>query len=333
MYPGNQMLAILAALSATMAWSLTFIVPNVVGNASIFNFYAVEFLMLGLLSAGYLVLCRGARRTLRPHDCWVAAGLGVLGFPAYCLAVTGATICAGPVMAPAFVSLVPVALAISGNLCERTVAWRRLGVPLSLATGGLVLVNWGDWSGPDAGDVPVAGIALALMAIALWVGFGLWNQRALACRPSMDTQVWTALMLCGAGGGMLAFTPIGLSVGVLGIPGPGVPVPSATRLLAWAAVLGILVNVWGGWAWNYSSKSLPVVLAAQLITMEPTFGTLLGLWVRRRWPTWSEGVGMALLLMGVVTAIQRFQRPRCAPCRPAQAPQPGDRDVRKLRLL
>jgi drug/metabolite transporter (DMT)-like permease len=37
--------------------------------------------------------------------------------------------------------------------------------------------------------------------------------------------------------------------------------------------------------------------------MESVFGTMLGLLIRRRWPTLVEGVGMIVLLAGVVTTI------------------------------
>jgi drug/metabolite transporter (DMT)-like permease len=55
-----------------------------------------------------------------------------------------------------------------------------------------------------------------------------------------------------------------------------------------------------------------VALSAQLITMESVFGTLLGLLVRRRWPTLVEGAGMLVLLAGVAMAIRIFQEPPLA---------------------
>jgi threonine/homoserine efflux transporter RhtA len=48
------------------------------------------------------------------------------------------------------------------------------------------------------------------------------------------------------------------------------------------------------------------VLAAQLITLEPTFGAVFGLLVHHRLPTLAETVGIAVLLVGVAIAVRIF---------------------------
>jgi len=53
----------------------------------------------------------------------------------------GAAIFAGPVIAPAFLGLVPVVLAVAGNLRRRTVSWNVLILPLALTALGLSPYN------------------------------------------------------------------------------------------------------------------------------------------------------------------------------------------------
>jgi drug/metabolite transporter (DMT)-like permease len=72
--------------------------------------------------------------------------------------------------------------------------------------------------------------------------------------------------------------------------------------------LAIFANVGGAMAWTFASQRLPVALSAQMITMEPTSATILGLLVHRRWPSAAELIGMVVLLMGVVIAIGIFTR-------------------------
>ncbi|MGH9562015.1 MAG: EamA family transporter, partial [Terracidiphilus sp.] len=151
-----------------------------------------------------------------------------------------------------------------------------------------------------------------------WTLFGLMNQAALARRPKMDAGVWTGLIMVGATVAMLAFLPIGLLLGLFEIPRIGLHWPQAAPLLMWSAILALFSNVGGAFAWTFASRSLPVALSAQLITVEPASATVLGLLIHRRWPSIAEGAGMVVLLVGVIIAIGIFSRPA-----PAAEPAPA----------
>jgi len=301
---------IAAALFAASAWSLTFLVPAVIGDYSIFDFYLVSFAISGVLSAGLLILRSKATRRLKVRDWLVACWLGWIGYLGYSLALTGATINAGPVLASAFLGMVPVVLGIAGNLRQRTVAWRNLVPPLTLAVVGLFLVNWSNLGRTGAVRSLRLGIPLAILVVILWTWFGLLNQSALVKRPQISVAIWTALMLGGAALGMIAFVPVGLLTGVFEIPRLGLHWKAAAALYIWSTVLAVVSNIGGALAWTFASKHLPIALAAQLITMEPAFGAVLALSIRRQWPTSPESVGMVLLLVGVVIAVQIFHGER-----------------------
>jgi drug/metabolite transporter (DMT)-like permease len=317
----SMMLGIIAAVLAAVSWSLSFIVPFVIGNYSVFDFTLVEFVFSGVLSVG--LLWRNARsvRLLRPTDWLAACSLGIIGYVGYFLAVMGAAVYAGPVIAPAFLGLVPVVLAVAGNLRERTVPWNSLALPLSLATVGLLLVNASDLakSGPLEMRSFALGVPLAILAVTLWTTFGLMNQSALAKRPEMDAGVWTALIMAGAGLAMLVFIPVGLLFGVFEIPRLGLNWDPAGPLLLWAGALAIFANLGGAMAWTFASQRLPVALSAQLITMEPASAMVLGLVVHRRLPSVTEVLGMVVLLSGVVIAIGIFSRQGECKVEPAAA--------------
>jgi drug/metabolite transporter (DMT)-like permease len=304
----SVLIGILAALLAALAWSLNFIVPFVIGAYSIFDIALVRFFVSGLLASTYLMIKWKTVRHLKLEDWLMTFALGMVGYLVYFQALAAAAMYAGPVIAPAFLALVPVVLAIAGNLRQPTIAWRHLVVPFALATFGLLLVNWGSFDRSAIAEAPslLIGIPLAILAAACWVWFGLLNQSALAKRPQMDAGVWTALIMTGASLGMFAFVPFGILLNVFAASRLGIGWSVAASLYVWGTLLALTASLGGAFAWTFASQRLPVALSAQLITMESVFGTTLGLLIRRRWPTFTEGVGMIVLLTGVAAAIHIF---------------------------
>jgi drug/metabolite transporter (DMT)-like permease len=227
-----------------------------------------------------------ARRKLHPLQLrdWLMTGwLGFIGYLGFLLTVAGAAIYAGPVIAPAFLSLVPVTLAIAGNLRQRTLSWPRLAVPLTFAAAGLLLVN-----------------ASGLQQIGTFP----------ARRPKISASVWTALIMVSAGLEVLAFLPIGLWLGVFEIPPLGLSWDGARPLYLWGTALALLSSVGGALAWTIAARRLPVALAAQLVAMETVFGTAFGLIARHQAPTSAELGGMTVLIVGVLAAIRIFHDQR-----------------------
>jgi drug/metabolite transporter (DMT)-like permease len=315
----TMFVGIIAAALAAVSWSLSFIVPFVIGKYSLFDFALVEFVFSGVLSLGLLWRNAKAVRMLRPGDWLAGCSLGLIGYVCYFSAVMGAAVYAGPVIAPAFLGLVPVVLAVAGNLRERTVSWRSLVLPLTLAAVGLLLVNGSGFIQSRSLQTRslLLGIPLALLAVTFWTLFGLFNQSALAKRPHMDAGVWTALIMAGAGLAMLVFFPLGMSMGLFQIPRLGLGWDVAGPLILWGAGLAIFANVGGAMAWTFASQRLPVALCAQMITMEPTSATILGLLVHRRWPSVAEVLGIVVLLSGVAIAIGIFTRSTMNAAQPA----------------
>lgn len=316
----SMLLGILAAGLAAFSWSLGFIVPFVIGGYTVFDFTLIEFVFSGLLGLGLLWRHAPTVRKLPLRDWLTGGSLGLIGYLGYFLAVMGAAVYAGPVIAPAFLGLVPVVLGVAGNLRDRTVPWNSLALPMTLALLGLLLVNGGGLlQSPAApGKSLLLGIPLALVAVTCWTTFGLLNQAALAQRPRMDAGVWTALIMAGTGLAMLLFFPLGTYLGLFAIPRLGLQWHNAAPLILWAAGLALFANLGGALAWTFASQRLPVALAAQMITLEPTSAAILGLLVHRRWPSAIEVCGMTLLLVGVIIAIGLFSR--AAAARAAAAP-------------
>jgi drug/metabolite transporter (DMT)-like permease len=308
----STLIGIVAALFAAFAWSLNFVVPFVIGDYSVFDFALFRFGISGAAGMGFLLWKWDTIRGLGVRDWLAAFRLGFIGYLGYFLTVAGGAIFAGPVIAPAFLGLVPVVLAVAGNLRQKSVSWSALILPLALAAVGLAFVNVSIFDPASIASIRslAVGIPLAIAAVGLWTWFGLANQRALVERPRMDAGVWTALILVGGGVEMLAFMPVGLALGVFNFPELGLGWDAAGPLYLWSISLAILASVGGALAWTFAAQRLPVALSAQLIVSETVFGTIFGLAVHGRLPTLTEILGIAFLVAGIMTAIRVFHGER-----------------------
>ncbi len=304
----SYLMGVAAALFGALAWSLNFVVPFVIGDYSIFDFALFRFVIPAALGMLFLLYKRDAIRALTRTDWLTTFFLGFIGYLAYFLTVAGAAIFAGPVIAPAFLGLVPVVLAIAGNLTRKVVSWRALSLSVLLTMVGLAFVNASilDATSMASAGSPAIGILLAMAAVGLWTWFGLANQKALAARPNFDAHIWTALILAGGGLEMLAFGPIGLALGVFNIPLLGLGWENAAPIYIWGTALAVFASIGGALAWTFASQRLPVALSAQLLVSETIFGTIFGLAVHGRLPTLIEAGGLAVLTAGVLVTIRVF---------------------------
>jgi drug/metabolite transporter (DMT)-like permease len=305
-------IGVLAALFAAFAFSLNFVVPFIIGGYSTFDFALIRHVVSALVGLCILFSQKGVTQHLTLRNCLSTIWLAFIGYVGYFLTVTGAAIFAGPVIAPAFLGLVPIALMIIGNQRQGSLPWRFLMTPLMLVLIGLAFVNGTAFTAEGFDSVRSfwIGVPLALAAVALWVGFAVANQAALAARPEMPSGVWSALILVGGGVLMLAFYPAGAAMGLFQLPKLGFGWRAAGSLYLWGTSFALLATVCGVWAWNVASRSLPVALAAQLIVSETAFGVIGGLIVHARWPTAMEAGGVAVLVTGVVLSVRIFYKRR-----------------------
>ncbi|WP_367375056.1 DMT family transporter [Pseudomonas lini] len=301
----NIIAGVTLAVVATLSWALNFIAPYVTGAYSIYDLMVIRFLIAGALGVVVMVLCRAQLRCLRRNQQFLAAGLGVIGYLGYSTCIAAGVIFGGPVLTPAFIGMVPVLLALLSNATKKTLPWRRLMIPLTFLTGGLVLTNISSINQPVAGHGSwLMGLIFSVCAVVLWLAFSLLNQSALEKLPANASGVWTGLMMAGAGMGTVCLLPVVQALDLLKLPILGFSVSLAGHLYVWGLVIAVMSSLAGAWAWNAASHRLPMVLSGQLISLESLFATLLGLLFQSRLPTPLEASGLAAVLAGVVMAVR-----------------------------
>jgi drug/metabolite transporter (DMT)-like permease len=301
----NIIAGVTLAVVATLSWALNFVAPYVTGAYSIYDLMIVRFLIAGALGVSVVVLCRAQLRFLRRNQQLLAASLGVIGYLGYSSCIAAGVIFGGPVLTPAFIGMVPVLLALLSNATKKTLPWRRLTLPLTFLTGGLLLSNLSSINQPAAGDGSwLLGLVFSIAAVVLWLAFSLLNQSALEKLPANTSGIWTGLMMTGGGMGTLCLIPVVQALDLLKLPSLGFSGSLAGHLYVWGLVIAVMSSLVGAWAWNAASRRLPMVLSGQLISLESLFATLLGLLFQGRLPTALEASGLAAVLIGVVMAVR-----------------------------
>lgn len=301
----NIIAGVTLAVVATLSWALNFVAPYVTGAYSIYDLTIIRFLIAGTLGVGVVMLCRARLRLLRRDQQLLAASLGVIGYLGYSTCIAAGVIFGGPVLTPAFIGMVPVLLALISNATKKTIQWRKLTIPLTFLTGGLLLSNISSINQPVAGEGSwLMGLVFSISAVVLWLAFSLLNQSALGKLPANVSGIWTGLMMAGAGMGTLCLLPVVQALDLLKLPTLGFSVSLAGHLYVWGFVIALMSSLVGAWAWNAASRRLPMVLSGQLISLESLFATLLGLLFHSRLPTPLEASGLAAVLAGVVMAVR-----------------------------
>lgn len=305
-------LGILAGLATGALWGLIFIAPLAVAPYSGVDLAIGRYLMF--MAASLIVLALvGARMRCLPLAGWLnGVWLGVLGYAIFYGFLVIAVAHAGVQIAAVVLGLLPIFLAIAGNL-SAGLKWRALALPLLLIALGLLVVNGfalKEAGTPGARGEIVLGILAALGSVASWVGYGILNARAVGCIPNLDTLGWTSLQGVGAGIGIVLFGLAAEPFGYVHLFDLGFRWPEARDLVFWSVITGVFGG-WGAtWLWNVTSSRLPLVLSGQLYVSEPVFGVIYGFLWEQRLPTLPEAFGITAVFAGVLLSIAAVGRAR-----------------------
>ena len=309
-----MLLGVFAGIGACALWGLAFIAPLVAAPYSPFDLTVARYLLFGFASLALLASRKfHALRKLRWSDLIHFAALGFAGNVGYYLAASLAVPLVGPEIVALVIRTLPVIIGLLGNRGRSKLPLRELAVPLLLIVLGLCLVNGTALATANmAGTTSTfaAGLALTIVATALWAWYGVRNASALAARPVILPAEWTALTGVGTLLALIPVLPIGWALGLSNVPSLGFEGLDAMRFFFWALILAALPSWAATWAWSITSRSLPLSLAGQLIVFETIFALAYGAFYNGQLPNLGEVSGAALMLAGVVAVLRIFSRQR-----------------------
>ena len=274
--------AVFAAIAVLILWSYSWIVmKQALKYAGPFDFVALRYLIGAAVLFGALAL---SGRSLRPPPLLPTVLIGVLQTALFQGLAQWALVSGGAGKVALLAYTMPFwSVLLAWPLLAETPSPRQW-VGLALAASGLVCIIE-PWQGLGSGLSTV----LALLAGFAWAGGTVLSKR-LFTRHEVSPLALTAWqMLAGA-----------LALGSVALIVPQRPVVWNLRFIAALAYAAILASsvAWG--LWLLVIKRLPTAVATVSSLGVPILSVLLAWAILHEQPTVWEGVGIALILLGLV---------------------------------
>lgn len=297
---------ILAGLTTCALWGLTFVAPRVVEPFSAWDLTVARYGIFGIASLLLMLHPRFRPTGIAPRRMTVGLLLGGAGYVGYFVSAAFAVKLSGAAIPPLIIGTMPVLLAVIANWRNKTVPWRSVAIPLAMIAAGVLVVNLDAlaMTGLEDRNNVVLGSLAAVVALAIWIAYGLANAAVMRSADGPDGLRWTGVQGIGAAIGsalLLPLTSFGDASGDVG------------AFVAVALVMGLAGSWLATWCWIVASRRLPLALAAQLIVAETVFGLAYGFAFEARLPSPAELIGCVLQVLGVIVGVAAFARPEAVP--------------------
>ena len=312
----NLFLGLLCGLVAGAFWGGVFLAPKLLDAFTPLQMTAGRYIAYGLASAVLLIPAwRTVMGRMDGRDWRDLFLLSLLGNLIYYVGLSVSVQSSGVALASLIIGLLPVTVTLVGahsgkGRAGEGVPLRRLAAPLALIVAGGVCINVSVFTeGHGAGiGKQVVGVLGALLALAMWTAYAVWNARRLAATPKFNSHEWS--LLTGVATGLLSLVLV--PVFFLGgkVHAPAAHTPEAWGwfwMVSFAVAIG--ASVIGNGLWNAASRLLPLSLSGQMIVFETLFALLYGFLHEGRWPRGLEAAAIALMLVGVLWSV-RLHRPK-----------------------
>ena len=302
----NLFLGLLCGLIAGAFWGGVFLAPKLLDAFTPLQVTAGRYIAYGLASIVLLApVWRSVMGRMEGRDWRDLFLLSLLGNLIYYVGLAISVQTSGVALASLVIGLLPVTVTLLGAKPGEGVPLRKLIAPLALVVAGGVCINVAVFTqnqGVGLGK-QLIGLLGALLALAVWTVYAVWNARRLATTPKFTSHEWS--LLTGVATGLLSLVLVPAF-----FLGGKAHVPAAWGwfwMVSFAVAIG--ASVIGNGLWNAASRYLPLSLSGQMIVFETLFALLYGFLHEGRWPHGLETAAIVLMLAGVVWSV-RLHRPK-----------------------
>ncbi|MDR6626356.1 DMT family transporter [Caulobacter segnis] len=308
--PRNLLLGLLCGVIAGAFWGGVFLAPKLLSDFTPLQATAGRYLAYGLAAAVLLAPnWKAVMARMDGRDWRDLLLLSLLGNLIYYVGLAVAVQSAGVALASLVIGLLPVTITLVGAPSRKEgpgqgTPIRRLIAPLALIVAGGVCINLDAFAaaGRAGAGRTLVGLSGALLALAVWTAYAVWNARRLAATPKFNSHEWS--LLTGVATGLLSLVIVVPAFAV----GGETHAASAWGLF-WGVSFAVAIgaSVIGNGLWNAASRLLPLSLSGQLIVFETVFALLYGFLHEGRWPRPLENAAIVLMLAGVLWSARRHR--------------------------
>ena len=304
----------LYALAAGLMWGLVFVGPLLLPEYPGALQSVGRYLAFGLIALPLAWADRRALARLTRADWVEALKLAAIGNLLYYLCLSSAIQRAGGPLPTMIIGTLPVVIAVCANLRngarDGRLPWARLALPLALIAAGIACVNQVELAALRADEAAdparyAFGALLAVGALVCWTWYPLRNADWLRAHPDRSPRAWATAQ--GVATLPLALAGYALLWGGMALGGAELPMPFGPRpafFIGLMFAIGLLASWLGTLCWNQASQRLPTALAGQLIVFETLAALAYAFMLRAAWPAPLTLAGIALLIVGVITALR-----------------------------
>ncbi len=314
------------ALAAGLMWGLVFVAPTLLPGYPALLLSCARYIAFGLIALPLACWDRVQLARLSAADWREALKLSLVGNLLYYACLAAAIQRAGGPLPTMIIGTLPVVIAVVSNLRDQArdgqLPWARLMPSLALIAIGIGCVNHVEWAlmradtRADLGRY-LGGAALALAAVACWTWYPLRNADWLRAHAQPGAGRSPRAWATAQG---LATLPLALAGGAAywawtALSGDPFPMPFGPQPLFFMGLMfaiGLLASWLGTLCWNEASQRLPTTLVGQLIVFETLAALTYAYVLRGQWPQPLTLLGVALLVAGVLWALNMRPTPLAA---------------------
>jgi len=296
---------VLCALGAGLLWGLVFVAPLMLWDYPPAMLAFGRYTAFGLIALPLAWRDRTRLLALERKDWLAALELGLIGNILYYLCLAAAIQRADAPLPTLIIGTLPLVIAITSNIHEASLPWRRLLPALTVIACGIALVNHHELQRLQSGrgiDY-LLGAILACGALVCWTWYPIRNARWLKRRPQIASSTWASAQgLATLPPALLGLLLYGAFAQQTGFDFPLGPRP--THFVALMLAIGLFASWLGTLLWNRASQMLPTALSGQLIVFETLAAFAYAFLWRGEAPAVGALTGIALLVAGVWLGVR-----------------------------
>lgn len=287
-------------------WAYSFVIPLVLKNYSSSEISIFRYLFYGFFS-GILYFTKSKKERVSIKDWLIAFIFALIGNTLYYFILIIGIDFAGAGISVAIAGMVPITVALLGNIVLKEFKFSKILFPLLISLCGLLIINYNNFIiDGNFSKKSLLGIVACIISLMLWTLYGVANSEFMKKNENIDSEKWTNMI------GIMCFVQAiiwgGLELKFNSHNFGRFTTPNNIYVLCfWTASLGIISSWLATIMWNIGSKKLPVTLAGQVIVMEPICGLIYVFLVQGTIPSYTELIGYTICILGVILTLKRVQ--------------------------